>query len=84
MVRDPLVKLPGSDAAGIVARFQAGFKHLGIDLLGAQSGQGGQAPAKAQVIHPDQDVAQVKGDGGDFLAGRVFHSKILKLTIILT
>jgi hypothetical protein len=26
--------------------------------------QCGQAPAKAEVIHPDQDVAQVKGDGG--------------------
>ena len=84
MGRDPLIKLPGGDAAGIVARFQAGFKHLGIDLLGAQSGQGGQAPAEAEVIHPDEDIAQVKGDGGDFGAGRVFHSKILRLTIILT
>lgn len=66
MGRDPLIKLPGGDAAGIVARFQAGFEHLGIDLLGAQSGQDRQAPAKAEVIHLDQDVAQVKGDGGDF------------------
>ena len=66
MVHDPLIKLPGGDAASIVARFQAGFEHLGIDLLGAQSGQDGQTPAKTEVIHPDQDVAQVKGDGSDF------------------
>ena len=84
MGRDPLVKFPGGDAAGIVARFQAGFKHLGIDLLGAQGGQGGQAPAEAQVIHPDQDVAQVKGDGGDLGGGEYFIVKIFKLTIILT
>ena len=47
MGRDPLIKLPGGDAAGIVARFQAGFEHLGIDLLGAQMRPGRPGAGKS-------------------------------------
>ena len=63
------MEFPGGEAAAVVAGLQAALKHRGVNLPGRHPGQFGQAPAKTPVVHLDQDVTQVEGEGGDGRSG---------------
>jgi hypothetical protein len=63
MAHDHPVKFPGRQAAGVIPGLQVGIEDGLVNFKGGKRQKLCQPGAETEMIHPNQNISQVQGDG---------------------